>query len=399
MRFPSLRELDRDQKAIYNGAPPMETILVMGPPGTGKTVMAFHRAAVLSKMGVSPRVIMYNKVLARYTTAEDGAPVKDITVTTMHKWASGWWRRWSGANTNPPSMDGNTFQHDWVRILSAAISRLCHDGVNPDKVDWSHLIVDEGQDFPDEMYRALTSIATQVRELGGGSPALTVFADDNQRLNLGLNSSLEQITAALGVTKAEDRVFVLRKNYRNSRPIAEFAGHFQVGHTTGQAELPTRRGAKPMVSRASDIGPIRAYLATYAKNNPGKEIGVLCASDKLRKKIFNSLETRLSDSDVHVQTYSYADKEEHPADSLRFDEGDVVTVLNFQSAKGLEFDSVFIVDPFAAYQMGGAGEQAFKMQMYVMCSRAREYLDVILQAPAPVGMLPPEALYESRDIG
>jgi DNA helicase IV len=134
-------------------------------------------------------------------------------------------------------------------------------------------------------------------------------------------------------------------------------------------------------------------------NNPGKEIGILCSSDRLRKQVFNSLAARLKDKGVVVQTYAYADQAKHPAKSLKFDVPNVLTVLNFQSAKGLEFDAVFILDPFAAYQLGGAGDQAFKMQMYVMCSRAREYLDLILRAPGVTTLLPPRALYESQDIG
>jgi DNA helicase IV len=76
MRFPKLTDLDAEQKAIYNGAPPAESILVIGPPGTGKTVMAFHRAAFLQALSkrkadkaLDPRVIMYNAVLATYTAA------------------------------------------------------------------------------------------------------------------------------------------------------------------------------------------------------------------------------------------------------------------------------------------------------------------------------------------
>ena len=75
MRFPSFTDLDREQRAIYSGAPLGESILVMGPPGTGKTVMAFHRAERLKTMATSkkaetarPRVIMYNKVLATYSS-------------------------------------------------------------------------------------------------------------------------------------------------------------------------------------------------------------------------------------------------------------------------------------------------------------------------------------------
>ena len=72
MRFPSISQLDRDQTAIYQGAPPDGTILIVGPPGTGKSVIAFHRAQYLSKLKREPRVVMFNKVLARYASNRGG---------------------------------------------------------------------------------------------------------------------------------------------------------------------------------------------------------------------------------------------------------------------------------------------------------------------------------------
>ena len=62
---------------------------------------------------------------------------------------------------------------------------------------------------------------------------------------------------------------------------------------------------------------------------------------------------------------------------LKFDKGGIVTVITKHSCKGLEFDSVFIlelqevdVDPSAIDQ--------FKMEMYVMTSRARSKLFMLL---------------------
>jgi hypothetical protein len=49
--------------------------------------------------------------------------------------------------------------------------------------------------------------------------------------------------------------------------------------------------------------------------------------------------------------------------------------------------------------MGGGGEQHFKMQMYVMCSRAREHLEVILmQTPPRDGLMPSADLYQREDL-
>src|SRR5690606_13461118 len=114
-------------------------------------------------------------------------------------------------------------------------------------------------------------------------------------------------------------------------------------------------------------------------------------------KVFNSLKSRLSGTSILVQTYSSRARKSHPASELEFDRGGSVTVLNFQSAKGLEFDAVFLVDPFV--ENGGAGVQQASMQLYVMTSRAREYLELlVMDKPADLERrLPASDLYDKVD--
>ena len=395
MRFPKLIDLDAEQKAIYNGAPPAESILVIGPPGTGKTVMAFHRAAFLQALSkkkadraLDPRVIMYNAVLATYTAArENVAP--DAGTSTMHSWAWGWWKGMFGSQI--PTMSEDSYLHDWQEIFRTVIE---HKDEKSKKAHWGHLIVDEGQDFPKEMYAALGMISRILpTEEGVSPPALTVFADENQRLNHGANSSIKEIEDALSLPSG--RKYKLSKNYRNTKQIAEFSRHFYVGLETGMPAVPGRIGkTKPRLVLASSLEVVRRRVATFARNNPGMDIGVLCARDYMRTKVYNSIASRLADTKLVVQTYSSKTKADHPANNLQFDRGGSVTVLNFQSAKGLEFDAVFLVDPFV--ENGGAGEQQASMQLYVMTSRAREYLELlVMDKPAELDRrLPPSDLYE-----
>jgi DNA helicase IV len=396
MKFPKFTELDKEQRSIYNGAPSSESILVMGPPGTGKTVMAFFRAATLQKMhekdasaATRPLVIMFNKTLKNYTSQRDGGIADGVACQTMNQWAYGWYRQ--AVRVEPPPLPGanSKYLYDWHAMLSPLLAAAVD---RPAKVTWGHLIVDEGQDFPPTMYQTLSMVAGAVNE-PDGSPALTVFADDNQRINGTSNSTLEQIEQAMSLRK--DRVYRLNKNYRNSKQIAEFARHYYVGLNSGMPEIPERVGRSlPRVTLASSLEVVRRRIATFAGNNAGTDIGVLCPRESERKKVFNSLRHRLSDSGIVVQTYSNADQKNHPAESLVFDKGGSVTVLNFQSAKGLEFDAVFIIDPLVAGS--GAADVQSKMQLYVMASRARDYLELLVMNP-PADMasyLPSKDLYE-----
>lgn len=382
MRFPKLTELDADQLQIYSGAPPTGSIVVIGPPGTGKTVMAFHRAAYLEARGrrkadkaLVPQVIMYSKVLSTYTALRDGVG-QHVSSSTMHKWVYAWWRGMFGKARIPLCGD-DPYTFDWTAIAAKVLRAS-------DQVDgrqhWGHLIIDEGQDFPSDMYRvlAIISTASPTRD-GDSSPAITVFADDNQRLAEGKNSTIAEIDAALALP--EGRKFTLRKNYRNTAQIAEFARHFYVGLSSGVPELPSRVGSTSpkVVFAKSGIEVVRRRIANFAANNPDKDVGVICMSDALRKKCFNSIESRLMKTRVVVQTYSSRERDKHPPEQLVFDRGGSVTVLNAQSAKGLEFDAVFVVDPLQ--DMGGASVQQARMQLYVTASRPRDYLELVLINP------------------
>ncbi len=164
MRFPKFTELDQDQRSIYSGAPPAESILVIGPPGTGKTVMAFHRAELLNNLvkskgdaSAKPTVIMYNKVLATYSAEREGVAA-GVASTTMHKWVWHWYKGLT--RTQPPSLPDDKYRHDWMGMLPTLLGKI---ESNPGRLNWGHLIIDEGQDFPKEMYEVLSTVSTMYK--------------------------------------------------------------------------------------------------------------------------------------------------------------------------------------------------------------------------------------------
>lgn len=371
MKMPRFADLDEEQRKIYQGAPPDGSIVVVGPPGTGKTVMAFHRATALKRLGQSPRLIMFNSVLSRYVEV-DNPHAKDVPISTMHKWVQEWYRAMGLGQLPMKEM----YVHDWYAIAKAVNARA--SGPNAAKVNWGHLVVDEGQDFPPEMYQALAMLVSMdgVKD-SANQPALTVFADENQRLWQN-NSAIHQIRAAVSLTQ-EDRFFRLTKNYRNTRQIAELAAHFYCGTSTGVPDLPDREGPTPIASfhrnQMAMLAAIKGLLEEM--RGQGLDVGIICPRERTRYFIYSSLcEEYEGDDDIRLQSFKSRDKE-LTAKSLVFDKGGSVTVLCRESVKGLEFDAVFVIDPFLQASAASSTEQQFKMNMYVSCSRAREFLQLM----------------------
>ena len=465
MKMPNSNEISVEQKKIYQGAPLDETILVTGPPGTGKTVIAFLRADVIKEFENKAAVIMFNKVLAKFTS---GISAGKYDVINMHQWANKWWsaigiedntqempqgnnmvflpscpyeerevvkalmkgrggsgwhrryrcwfvwdeiyqdniellKPWTKPKRKAPMIEGDDYAHDWDRIATEIIRKSLVDDSILDDVNWSHLLIDEGQDFPVSMYKALDMIMKMVPYTNKPLPVLTVFADENQRLYEN-NSTIPRIKAALQV--GDKNTYLLTQNYRNTKPIAELARCFYIGLDTGIPYLPNKEGRPPVLFNGSTRNDSINEICQYARNFKHQKLGVIASAEKDRNAFYTALENRDDIGGMEVQSYSSSRKLDlYDANKLNFTNDDdvgVLTVLHKQSCKGLEFDTVFIVELQNASNADSDADQ-FKMDMYVMCSRARENLYLMLSnegrgEPAILNHLPSEKdLNEKKD--
>ena len=206
MRLPNYSELSREQEIVYLEAPLDEVIVVTGPPGTGKTVMAFFRAKSLAEVNKKVTVLMYGKVLNQYTY---NATDDSFYVGTMYSWLSKWWgcmgrpadkscatkvelscpfeekddakragakwnkfrRTWwvdpvryhASKSTfdrwNPryvcdhmPSKGDDKFNKDWDKTLELVITDIKNELISLKDLYWGHIIIDEAQDFSPGMF-------------------------------------------------------------------------------------------------------------------------------------------------------------------------------------------------------------------------------------------------------
>lgn len=178
--------------------------LIVGGAGTGKTVLAKEKARRLAAEGKQVLLTCFNNPLADYMAAElDGAP--GLTVDNFHGLVRDLAAR-AGEVVPEEKAEEYKFpvvpsQEFWdsesADLLVAAAGAL---GLRFDAI-----VVDEGQDFAPEWFLALEFLLADAF-----SSPFYVFADRNQAV---YRDSWEP--------PFEGRTFRLRRNVRNTNPIAE----------------------------------------------------------------------------------------------------------------------------------------------------------------------------------
>lgn len=365
MRLPGRSELSEEQERIFIEAPLNGSVLISGPPGTGKTVLAILRAVLLNKSKVDFSLVMQSKVLVAYTRLALEQCEIDDKVTTWHSWVSRWWR--DGCRSSIPT------KRRWVYDFGSALELLmttksdCVDGLN-----WGHLILDEGQDFPTGFYDVIGYISILGKSGAGAIPSLTVLADEHQRLETDRHSTLLEIAQRLAIGK--DHRFQLTENFRNTYEIAALARTFFVGSPDELPRLPAaRRGKVPELRRFDSLEEEARYIAKFLKNNDDLDVGIFIPRATDQMKLYELLSGPLSGSGMKLQMYASGSAEWKDAARLAFGSKGSVTLLTDKSCKGLEFDAVF-VPMLNKYNIEGAEEEFVQMKFYVMCSRARSFL-------------------------
>lgn len=341
MRLPAFEDLSKEQDLIYN-LDLDGNYLVSGPPGTGKSVMALYRAQVLTFDDREPALLMYNKVLQQYTAQAADTLEVDGFVRTFHSWIWGFWRQ--HFRRQPPTLEGDSFACDWAEMTSQFFAEP------PAPETLADLLVDEGQDLSLGFFRLTKFFAKNI----------TVFADENQQLS-DQNTTLDEIARAISA----DKQLELRRNYRNTAEIAAVAAKFFSGTPTGIPELPTRHGEKPILRRYESDGDLAEFIARYVKARTNLNIGIACENKRMQFRLLRLLEERKLP--VPVQMYSSGSKHK----TLDF-ESPAVTIVNFRSLKGLEFDTLFV--PELQQHTADPTSAATRMMFYVVMSRARDEL-------------------------
>ena len=348
INLPKWEELSKDEQIPIVNLPLEGNFVVVGGPGTGKTILALYRAArwksVHKDNKEEVKFLVYNRPLRQFISdAISTMELPESSVDTWYRWLFNFYREVSGQEI--PSLGPYKYDFDKIELFFQKNTSKYFD----------YLILDEAQDLPPALLRILNTI----------SKSVTVFGDSKQALDNELSKTAD-LTHAFG---AERRVFYLSQNYRNTKEISDLAHIFYTGDSNDIPARSSIRGPKPRYIRVKDINKSIEIIRTYSENNPSQTIGVFFHETKRLLKYKNIFE-ELGVKNIQI----YKAKALLGLNHFSFDTPGI-KIMTFSSMKGLEFDAVFI--PEIDDIKFDSRDTLLLKRMYVGSTRAKKNLTFI----------------------
>lgn len=326
--------------------------LIIGGPGTGKSVLCLSRARLLNKKSKPYCFLVFNVLLERATRQL----YPDVTSSRWIRWIKR--EFWNRYNKGLREKSNNPGDFDWELAKQTMQGQ---EPVVPQDSDTQYFILDEGQDMPVGFYETLIEM---------GWENLFVAADENQSIT-GLNSTIANLRDVLGLGGVHEQ-HDLHENFRQKDKgffVAQLANEFYCEIASNQVALPAIAESTevPWVYQypPGGLGAICNKILQRCHNNPKELVGILAPNHAIRNKYLGILQG-IQQSNILISTY---DGNEASVESIHFDRGGVV-VICAQSCKGLEFDTVFIADINQFWV--NRDTCTTKKLFFVMTSRARE---------------------------
>ena len=375
--LPGVHDLNKDQDEAL--ALPVEgQHLIVGGPGTGKSVVALLRTRRLAENNRTYRTLVYNHLLDRsnrHLFDNDQTFVAD----TWDSWFRDICKYFFGdVPTHEPEKPGGYPPIDWE-----AVEQQVHSLDNIEDQSGKFLVIDEGQDMPPAFYRTLTHL---------GFENFYVAADQNQQIHTDKCSSRQDIENILAIEPGG--TLELKTNYRNSLPVALLARHFYPADPASpRPDLPDLKpaAATPELwtygrANTATLAEIADNILRLSDRNPRKLIGIITPDNTVRTKFNDALRRanpKLDNGKPPVRTYVSGQRE-----LPDFGQGGLM-VINAQSCKGLEFDTAILAD--IDQHQPKRDPHALKARFYVMVARAREQVILLRTGnvcPVVDGLLP-----------
>jgi hypothetical protein len=297
-------------------------VLVVGGAGTGKSIIALHRAAHLAARGKGPVLLVtFSQTLAEELSRqldvliEDDAVRKRVEVDNAERLAM---RIVTDAEGRKPALVGSgarslaQLTDDAIRLLSITTGDLLDD-VEPGRKPYRHIVVDEAQDISPAQWRLLRAAVPRAHD------DMFIVGDPHQRI-----TDTRVVLGAVGIPAMQH---TLRISYRLPQEILSFVirlrgGGPANGLVKGVSEMygfrATHNGERPMIraydTPESELAGLRNTVGSWlADGVPPGEIAVGARTPRVAREAREAL----AGLDVRVAT--------------------------FQHLKGLEFERVALI--------------------------------------------------------
>ncbi len=349
--------------------------ILLGPSGSGKTLVLIHKAAFLKQYNPAVKNILficYNITLVNFIKrllSDKGIHIGEgIEVMHFYQLCS----KILGYEVHYEKEDEDYYK----LVVEEVLSKLSEAALTYDAI-----LVDEGQDFSDDMYRIVTKL------LNPKTDNLTIALDENQNIYQARQSWKE-----VGI-KAQGRVHRMMNIYRNTFEIKDFAMRF----SDNLPELSGRKmlnqpalfkdifeyhGPKPDIRQFRDFDAIIEYIIsginvlTEKEGYPLSEIAILYPVKHQKDNHSFSIPEALRAVLESRGIFNFWVSEDYRSKRSYDITTNSVTISTIHSVKGLDYAVVFLVGLDMVEPGKPWTEEQLRNLIYVGITRARYKLFV-----------------------
>lgn len=341
-----LASLTDEQYIIMQGFH-SKRMLVSGPAGTGKTMLAMDQCRKLTAEGYNVLYLCYNKLIANYVRKNFELEKQDIDVSTLHSFLM--------------KKTGETEIED-AKFFTDILPNKFIDGIDeymPDNEKYDVLVIDEGQD----LMNTVSVLCLKGMVKGGLSKGRwTIYYDKNQNI-FGKYEELQDIYDELEDYGAS--CYELSVNCRNTKQIA-----------TGNWYATNIKQASIMKADGEVVGYHKYDSKTAEKTDVLKLIRRLLSEGISRNDIVILSTYRMDNANSCLYNASIPSDigEIRLNEFNKLDSDDFIRFYTVKAFKGLEARVILYID------IDGFEDDDERLLNYVAMSRARSLLEVFYRA-------------------
>lgn len=298
-----------------------KSMLIAGCAGSGKSVIAMHKAQQIAEAG-------FNVILIAYTKSLNGFMQLGSNVTSRYQFYYHY--QWKYQNKMPSA---------------------------------DYVIVDEIQDFDELEIREFIN-AAKMHYLFFGDTAQSIYRQFGKK-----TMTIEQISKLTGLTTLH-----LYNNYRLPRPVAKITQKYVGVDVMPYADKVYRNkeNTLPHFVQFPDFTSQMKAVSEIIKKNPDSSIGILLHSNTLVANTYEQLHIADIQFEYKFQIENGTEKKIYG--NLDFSTN-LPKIMTYHSAKGLQFDIVIL----PMYE--GAITDDSRKALYVAMTRTMHKLYVLYSTP------------------